>query len=168
MNNSAPSGIGGWLLVYIIWTALYIASAMFVVYKLQIPPQSFLAQLREAPGGQPIADLIYRLSWGYVIVSWAWYLLYAWVLLGLIQIRQGIVKYVKCMIICTPLFNTLLPFIAAAVVATQIPGADFWGAVQGAYGTLTVGFLITDYLYAFGWLAYFICSSRVRNTWPNG
>lgn len=168
MNNPVPSGIKGWLLVYVIWTAILIATTMFMVYKIQIPPELVLEKLRKAPGGESVADLIYRLSWAYVVVCWAWYLLYCWVLWRLILLREGIVKYVKIMIIGTPVFRTVMPLIAAAAVSALLPGADFWGAVRGAYGQLAINALICNYLYAFVWLAYFMCSARVRNTWPNG
>ncbi len=167
-DKSQPRGIGGWLLVYIILTAIIIAVTIVMVYKLQMPPPQFFSQLRKTPGGQSIADLIYRLSWGYVIACWVWYLLYGWILFALCRCRRGILKYVKGMIIGTPIFNTILPFVAAAVVTSQIPGSDFWGAVRGAYGQLSRVILVCNYLYALAWLAYFILSSRVRDTWPNG
>lgn len=140
---------------------------MYVVYRLQLPPAATLAQLRLALP-ESVVDFIWRLSWGYVIASWAWFLFYGVILLLLIQLRQGILKYIKCMIIGTPLFNTMLPFVAGVLVAFQIPGSDFWGAVRGAYGRLTLILLAAEYVYAFAWLAYFMLSARVRNTWPNG
>lgn len=160
--------MGGWLLVYVIWTAIYLATAMFMVYMIQMPSQASLDQLRAVPGGGRVADIIYRLSWGYICVSWAWYLLYGWVLWKLVQLRQGLVKPVKFMIIATPIFDTLLPLAAAAVVTTQIEGADFWSAALGAYGAPVIIWLIIDYLNALVWFSYYTFSVRVKNTWPNG
>lgn len=160
--------MGGWLLVYVIWTIVYLVAAMFMVYMLQMPSQSSLDELRAVPVMEPIANLISRLSWGYVSLSWAWYMLYGWVLWKLIQLRQGLIKQIKFMIIGTPIFNTLLPLAAAAVVTTQIEGIDFWSAVLGAYGVPVIIWLVIDYLNALVWFSYCTFSVRVRNTWPNG
>lgn len=153
MLNDGPRGIGGWLLVYVIWTALSILVAIGISFRDAMLYWDQIPNLRS-------------ITCGIAAGTCVWYLIYAWYLWQLIRLQTGAVAKIKTMIIGTPVFNTIVPIASACAIAAFWPVPDFGELLRSVYNQQTIMSLIGAYLIAFCWLAYFRRSRRVMNTWP--
>ncbi len=155
MADRSPAGIGGWLLLYVIWAifgicfAIYANGSDLAVYGEQYPML--------LPAGWMVMGLVL-----------VFYGLYAWLVFRLVTRRQGIVRPIKLMIIATPVFNAILPALFALFLAITLPDADFMAILGSAYPAPILGSIAGAAIMAVVWYRYFKVSLRVRNTWPEG
>lgn len=155
MIKPIPQGIGGWLLVYVLWAALGIVYAIatnlwdLLVYRADYP---FLV-----PSALVILSLV-LLFYGY----------YAVLLYRLCLRRTGILARIKAMILLAPIFNGLLPFIFAITISLTVPFTDFSNILRDAYPAPIIGSVFGAVVMAAIWHRYFCTSKRVKTTWPAG
>ena len=98
----------------------------------------------------------------------AWNIVYGVLLYRLVRLQRGAVTRIKEMLIATPIFYMLLPFIFSGLLSGSIPGAQFSAIVHAAYDSSTVIKLAGVATGAAVWYGYFRVSKRIRNTWPEG
>ena len=158
MDNEAGAGrepkrgIGGWLLVYVVLTAL---SITFTLLRSLMDLSSALHPVLWR--GELVAALL----------TFAWYLTYAAALYRLVRLKPGAVSRIKVMIALTPVFSACLPFAYSAVLVLSVPGASLLQVLRAVYSSCTLwGHFFGMAVMAFVWHRYFSVSERVRNTWP--
>lgn len=152
---AVKSGIGGWLLLYVIWAVWSICFAIYangsdLVYYMDNQPRL------EAAG------------WTVFILVLVYSAIYAWLLLSLCRKRPGIIARIKWMIIISPIFNACLPAIFALVVSFSLPSGIFGQLIKSAYPPSIIGSICGAGVMALAWHRYFSVSRRVAATWPQG
>lgn len=152
MANSPLRGIGGWLLVFIIWTAAGIIAAIgLCLYNLASA---------QRPGGALGAITIAS-----NILSILWYLVYAWLLKNMFQLKSGSLKPVLFMLIATPIFNLILPGLCGLGAALALPDIGLGALLADIYrGVIAPAFAAL--IIACCWFVYFLKSQRVAATFP--
>lgn len=155
MTQSVPQGLGGWLMVYLVWAAWGIVYAIgtnlsdLLVYRTDYP---FLV-----PSGVVTLLLVF-FFYGY----------YALLLYHLCRRRAGILSRIKAMILLTPIFNGLLPGIFAITISLTVPFTDFASILRDAYTPSLLGSICGAAIMALIWHRYFCTSKRISVTWPAG
>lgn len=155
MIQPVPQGIGGWLLVYIIWAVWGIVHAIgtnlsdLLVCRSNYPPL--------APSAMVVLGLV-LIFYGY----------YAWLIYLLVRRRAGIISRIKWMLLLVPVFNGLLPGIFSLIISLTLPFTDFGNIVRDAYTPPIIGSICGAAVMAVIWHRYFCTSKRVKATWPVG
>jgi len=153
ITHPGPKGIGGWLLLYVVLTAISIVAVLVqtgkdVLFVLNQPTlilaESFIA-----------------------LLCVAWYGLYAVMLYRLVQRRAGAVAGIKKMIAGTALLNTVFPFLFSLALVLTVPGSNLAVILGAAYSAETLGGIFGTCVMAAIWYRYFCVSERVRNTWSD-
>lgn len=148
------TGIGGWLLVYIIWAVWSICYSVFANGRDLFYYHAELPIMENAALAVFIMVLIYSA-------------IYAWLLLLLCRKQDGIIKKIKLMIAISPVFNASLPAIFAFVLSFSLPDGSLWQLIESAYPVPIIGSICGAIIMAGIWFVYFSVSKRVMTTWPN-
>lgn len=149
MIINSPHRIGGWLLIYVIWTALAIFAA------LGINLHKFLT----VNLGSSELNAFFYLT---LILTMAWYILYAVRLYALMKLKKGAVKKILFMIIGTPIINTLILVLTAFAITLFNPEISFGESLGNIFGKETVLNLGCAFVIAFACFTYFRFSDRVK------
>lgn len=149
MIINSQRGIGGWLLIYVIWTALAIIAALAInLYKISTVNLGSLE-----------LNAFFYLT---LILTMAWYILYAVRLYALVKLKKGAVKKILFMIIGTPVFNTLILILTAIAITIFNPVISLGASMENVFGKETILNLGCAFLISWAWFAYFKFSNRVR------
>lgn len=155
MESADKPAIRGWLLVYVIWA--YWGTA----FSIAINGYELVLIKRAAPFLFVGAMIVFALA----VAFFGYYCL---MLLKLIRRQQGVVKKIKALILCAPVFNAMLPAIFIGVGMLGNPGLNAAALFNGAYTPGVFGSLAGAAIMAIIWYRYFCVSKRVKSIWPDG
>ena len=145
INPSQP--VRGWLLFFVVWMFINI------IIGIGMNLLETAAVWNEQPGLRTAMFVC-------LLLSLAWYLSYAWFLILLLRHKARAVKYIKFMLLGTPVFIAIMPCVFSWLAHVTI-NASFSEVLKLLYtpaqwgnmaGTLTVSLL---------WYWYFCVSRRV-------
>lgn len=154
-SEASLQTIRGWLLVYVIWGFWCAAFAIF------INGYTVISISRILPGLALGASIVFIL----VLVFYSYYCLILW---QLIHRKQGILKIVKILILCSPVFNALIPAFFIWIIVLAHPEIDSSYLCSSVYDTQVISNLAGAFIISLIWFAYFLKSKRVRTIWPKG
>ena len=150
--KESPSGIGGWLLVLMIW--LGISLLIGTIYNLYTIFISW-------NGGGLIQNISLSVSCAFLV----WYAWYACVLFDFVKLRLRSVKKVKLVLILGPALNILYPFICGAIFSYYFPVVDLGEILKNIYTPDSAYSYLGPVIISIIWYIYLNKSRRVANTY---
>ncbi len=153
-SDVSPSeGIRGWLLVFVVLSALSVLRDIFLAFPQLLNTGRTYPELARGMNFYLVFNIFYDCVWLYGI-----YIIYA--------VKPHAVRFIKILLLASPLVAAVSPVIMSIFVQATLGEQIFNpNLISKLYTAEVLGGIGASLLGAIIWFTYFCRSQRVRNTW---